>query len=176
MIGLGGLLALLLLPGIALPANADDPCAKFSWDARHERTLSGEVPQLLAAGKAPASSSAVSPDRLYRLQLIPQSQVSFAAPPGKRPSSDGAYAGLATLSLDKPGSYRISLDQPAWVDVVANGAVIDARDFQGRRGCNAPHKIVAFELPAGTRLTLQFSASTSAALLMAVSRSPAQGP
>ncbi len=51
---------------------------------------------------------------------------------------------------------------------------IASKDFQGRPGCDAPHKIVEFVLPAGTPLTLQFRAGSQDTLKVSVSRSPAQ--
>lgn len=152
----------------AVPA---DPCAAFSWDVSRERALFGEVPQKVAAGATPADAPAISPDRLYELALVPLAQVRFAAAPGKSPSTE-AHAGLATLSLPSAGVYRIALDQSSWVDVIARGTAIASRDFQGRPGCHAPHKIVEFELPAATPLTLQFSAGDAATLRVAVLRAP----
>jgi hypothetical protein len=69
--------------------------------------------------------------------------------------------------------YRFALDQPAWVDVVAGAVVLRSRDFQGRQGCNAPHKVVEFALPAGP-LLLEFSASITPSLKVTVSRAPVQ--
>jgi len=171
---LGGTAVLLaLLPAIVVAGPAD-PCTAFTWEVGHERALFAATPELLAAAAAPKGAPALKPERLYQLQLIPQARVVFAVPPGKRqPSADG-YGGLATLTLAKPGRYRISLDQPAWVDVLANGAVIAASGFQGRGGCHAPHKIVEFMLPAEVALTLQLSASAAPAVQIAVSRAPGQ--
>jgi hypothetical protein len=148
-----------------------DPCGAFSWDVSRERALFGKVPQKVTAGASPADAPAMSPDRLYELALVPLSQVHFAATPGKKRSAEG-HGGLATLSLPSAGLYRIALDQPFWVDVIHGGTPIPSRDFQGRPGCHAPHKIVEFELPASTPLTLQFSAGDAATLRVAVLRAP----
>jgi hypothetical protein len=153
------------------PGDPADPCAAFSWDVSRERALFGQVPQKLTAGATPAGAPALSPDRLYELALVPLAQVHFAATPGKSPSPE-AHAGLATLSLPSAGLYRIAIDQSSWVDVIARGTAIASRDFQGRPGCHAPHKIVEFELPATTPLTLQFSAGDAATLRVAVLRAP----
>ena len=146
------LVALLLLP-LAPARAADDPCAAFSWDVRHERELFARQPVDLASGKAVADAPALTPDRLYELELRAQPEVSFAAPPSRSWPEQASYAGLARLTLDTPGIYRLSLDQPAWVDVVAGGAVLQGRDAQGRVGCSAPYKIVEFALPAGKPLS-----------------------
>jgi len=155
----------------ASAAQPPDPCAAFSWDVRRERTLFSEVPQKLTAGAFPADAPAIALDRLYELALVPHSQVRFAATPG-RSGSTVAQAGLAALSLASVGVYRVALDQPIWVDVIAHGTAIPSRDFQGRRGCRAPHKVVEFELPARTPLTLQFSAGDAASVRVAVLRAP----
>lgn len=158
-------------PGAQATASAD-PCAGFSWDVTHERALFREAsPQKIAAGASAADAPAISPDRLYELALIPYPEVRFAATPAKKRSADGR-AGLATLSLATAGVYRIALDQPFWVDVIAQGAAIPSRDFQGRAGCHAPHKVVEFVLPAATPLTLQFSSGEATTLKVAVLIAP----
>jgi hypothetical protein len=126
----------------------------------------------LAAGQTLAASPPILTDRLYELELKMQADVTFPATPGKQSESDGAYAGLVKLTISTPGTYRLSLDQAVWVDVIENGTVIRAHDFQGRKGCNAPHKVVEFLLPAGSPITLQFSGSSVAVVKVTVTRSP----
>jgi hypothetical protein len=156
------------------PAHADDPCAAFTWDVRHERTLFTQAPQAVVAEQALAVSPTLATDQLYQLKLRRQSEVSFATPPGRKPD-DGTYAGLARLTVDTTGVYRVALDQPLWVDVLANGSLVRAKDFQGRPGCNAPHKIVEFLLPARTPITLQFSGGSTPTVEVTVTRSPEKG-
>ena len=172
---LGLSLTTTLAAGVRL-AHADDPCAAFTWDVRHERTLFGERPRPLTAGSTLAAAPAAVTDQLYALKLTGQAEVTFPKAPGKSPRNEAAYAGLLRLTVGAAGVYRISLDQPVWVDVIANGSVVPARDHQGRPGCNAPHKIVEFVLPAGTPVTLQFSGGNVATAKVAVTRSPAQTP
>jgi hypothetical protein len=148
-----------------------DPCAGFTWDVTHERALFNEAPQRVVAAASAQEPPPLATHRLYELSLRPQSQVHFTVAPGKNPSIEG-YAGIATLRLSAPGAYRIALDQSVWVDVVAQGALIRSRDFQGRAGCMAPHKIVEFLLPAQTPLTLQFSAARGSTLKVAVLPAP----
>ena len=151
-----------------------DPCSGFSWNVAHERALFKEVPQKISAGASPADAPAISPGRLYELALVPYPRVRFAATPGRNRSAAG-HAGLATLLLSTAGVYRIALDQPFWVDVIAQGSPIPSRDFQGRAGCHAPHKVVEFALPAATPLTLQFSAGDASTLRVAVLLAPPPG-
>lgn len=152
----------LALALAAASALAQDPCAKFSWDIAHEHALFATPAESLAAGHDVKSAPLLASDRLYELQLGAQSQISMALPSGKNTITKGAFAGLARLRLTQPGTYRVSMDQPAWIDVVAGGKMIDSADAQGRAGCLAPHKIVQYSLPAARELVLQLSAAASA--------------
>ena len=154
-------------------AHADDPCTAFTWDVRHERALFGNKPLLLTGGQTMAAAPTLAADQLYQLELKAQSEVTFLAPPGKKRGDGGAHAGLAGLTVDTAGVYRVSLDQSLWVDVIMNGTVVPAKDFQGRPGCNAPHKIVEFVLPARVPITLQFSGGSVPTVKVTVTHSPA---
>jgi hypothetical protein len=170
------LLALGSLPLMPTHARADDPCAAFSWDVRHERELFSKEPVDLASGRASVDAPVLTPERLYELELRAQPEVSFAAPPSRSWPQEATYAGLARLTVETAGVYRFALDQPAWIDVVANGVVLQSRDFQGRVGCSAPHKIVEFELPAGRPLILELSSSVTPSIRVTVSRAPVPKP
>ena len=152
----------------ALAASPEDPCAGFKWDVSRERAIFGSTALELAAGKDRASAPALIPNRLYRLRLSPREQVSFAVPPGKSPPAAESYAGLAALQIPVSGSYRVSIDLPIWIDVAAQGALVPARDYEAEHGCDAPRKIVVFDLDAGRGLLLQFSAAERAVIRLAV--------
>jgi hypothetical protein len=159
--------------GSSIPAAiADEPCMGFKWDVAKERALFTSPGVSLAAGKDQASAPAVEPNHLYQLQLAPQALVAFAVAPGKHPAAEGAYAGLVTLRIAAPGSYRIAADIPFWIDVVSSGALLRAKDFEGQHGCNAPHKIVEFDLNGVRPFILQFSESASSAVRVTITASP----
>jgi hypothetical protein len=161
-------LALALAAGCA---RADeDPCAGFSWNIAHERTLFASAPQSIVAGREPTSAPPLSPERLFQLQLTPQDQVVMLLASGKKTPGDGAFAGLARLQTLPPGNYRVSMDQAAWVEVVADGHLLSPTDFQGRPRCAAPHKIVQYLLPAARELVLQFSAAAARELRVTITR------
>jgi hypothetical protein len=166
---------LLLLPAVAAAAD-DDPCAAFSWDVHHERALFATPAKALLGGHSSADAPAVSVDHLYALTLTKQSQVSFAVKPGRSSAGDSDYAAIIKLTVPEAGTWRISLDSKVWVDVLADGAAIASADFQGRAGCNAPHKIVEFVLPAGKALTVQISAAAAPLAKLAVTRAAAHAP
>jgi hypothetical protein len=113
---------------------------------------------------------------MYELKLTPQPQVTFALPPGKTMLTDGAYAGLVTFRVTTAGAYRVAVDVPFWIDVVADGRLVATKDFQGAHGCDAPHKIVEYELAAAQPLVLQVSGSTNAVVRLTVTASPAAHP
>jgi hypothetical protein len=150
----------------------EDPCARFSWNIEREHALFATSPQALTAGRDAASGAQLVIDQLYELQLAPQSQTSMVLPPGKKSAPEGAYAGLARLRIQQTGSYRISLDQPAWIDLADEGRMIDSADFQGRPGCAAPHKIVQYSLPGGHELVLQLSAALAPRIRITITRVP----
>jgi hypothetical protein len=163
-------LTVTLAAGVRL-AHADDPCAAFTWDVHRERALFETEPQILTGGQTVAASPTFAADRLYQVELRAQSEVKFLEPPGRKRGDGGVFSGLARLTVETAGVYRISLDQPLWVDVIADGTVVPAKDFQGRPGCNAPHKIVEFLLPAGSPITLQFSGSKLPVVKVTATRS-----
>jgi len=170
------LLAAALVGAAATPAAAADPCTGFKWDVAKEHALFTGSPAPLSAGKDSASAPTIAVDRLYQLQLTPQNQVSFSVSPGKKMLTDGAYAGIAAFKVDAPGAYRVSVDVPFWIDVVADGKLVATKDFQGLHGCDAPHKIVEYELAAAQPLLLQVSGSTAPTVRLTVTRSPHPQP
>jgi len=163
--------ACLALLATQRAAWADEGCLDFKWDVTHERTLFSGTPSALTAGKDSKSAPLVEANRLYRLKLSPQDEVTFAASPGRRPSPD-TFAGIARLQIPAAGSYRFSIDLPIWIDVVAQGMLVAAEDFQGQHACGAPHKIVVFELSAGQPLILQLSNAPGEDVLLTVTRAP----
>jgi hypothetical protein len=165
------LLLAAVLAAAAVPALADNDCVDFKWDVSKERALFAETPATMAAGKDPKSAPVVVPNRLYKLRLAAQDTVEFSVSPAKK-AAGASFAGLATLKIPGPGSYRIAVDLPFWIDVVSNGALVAAKDFQGQHGCGAPHKIVEFDLAGAQPLVLQLSNAASDTVLLTVTASP----
>jgi hypothetical protein len=168
------LLATVLL-SIALcgaPLFAADRCTGFKWDVTRELALFDTPGVAIAAGKSDAEAPTIAPDHLYRVQLIPQSGAVFSVTPGRATSAAGAYAGVAALKLKTPGTYRVAVDAPLWIDVAESGKLASVTDFQGQQNCDGPHKIVAFELRGARRYVLQLSGSASASVRLTVTPVP----
>jgi hypothetical protein len=150
-------LTMWILSCATVAVAADDPCTGSKWDLKQERALFVGPAETITAGHDAASAPAMKTGKLYELSLAPQDSVKFVSPPGKKALPDGAFAGLVHLQVPAAGSYRISLDAGFWIDVVSHNAVIESTDFTGMSGCNAPRKIVLFNLPASDDLVLQLS-------------------
>jgi hypothetical protein len=168
-------LLLLLAVGATLehaPVRAADPCVAFGWDVAHERAVFAQPTASLAAGADSASAPLLLPERLYALQLQPQARVAFVTAPGTKKAADGAYAGLASLQIKMPGTYRVAVDAPLWIDVVADGGLMSAKAFRGAPGGNAPHKIVVFDFSVARQLTLQFSGAASLSVRVSITAEP----
>jgi hypothetical protein len=170
------LFAVLMLMAVQAvrAAPADDGCVDFKWDVSKERALFAGTPTALTSGKDAQSAPAVVPNRLYKVRLLSQDQVAFTASPARQAENKNVYAGLAVLKISTPGSYRISIDLPFWIDVVSNGTLVAARDYQGQHACRAPHKIVEFDLTGAQPFVLQFSNGVSDSVLLTVTPAPAR--
>jgi hypothetical protein len=153
--------SIFLTLAAASAARAEEGCIDFKWDVAGVRALFAGAAQSMPAGADSKSAPTLQPNHLYALTLLPQDRVNFATKPGARNVLSGAYAGLAAFRITQPGSYRISLDAPYWIDVVSDGALLPAKDFQGQHDCSAPHKIVEFELRGTRPYVLQVSNAIS---------------
>jgi hypothetical protein len=170
--GLAHAALILLVAGGAAVHAADDPCAGFKWDVAHERSLFVGKAMTERAGADVTQAPAIEPDHLYELMLTRQDQVHFQAPPGKAPRTGGTFAGLLRLKVAKPGLYRISVDQPFWIDVASGTELVHSTDYQGAPGCSAPNKIVQYLLPAARDLMVQVSGIQSAQARLTVTFAP----
>src|ERR1700761_7439604 len=116
-------------------ARADDACMDFKWDVSRERALYAGTPLNLGAAANRATAPSTTANKLYMLKLAPQEKTEFVVTPGKKNPGIGGYAGMVILQISTPGSYRISIDEPLWVDVVSDGALLTAKDFQSQKAC-----------------------------------------
>ena len=139
------------------PVLAGDVCQGFKWDVSQERRLFARSAVREVASNQATSAPLVRPDRLYQLELTRQEHVVLTTAPGKTAAVGPAFAGIVTLNAPAPGSYRISIDGPYWIDMLSHGALIAPKDYASAPGCAGPRKIVIFELPARGSYVLQLS-------------------
>jgi hypothetical protein len=152
-------------------ARADDACAGFTWNVAHERALFVSAAQALNAGRNAAAAPAIETDRLYDLALAPNEQVQLPAPNKKAHGAGMGSAGLVRLQITKAGSYRISVGSPMWVDLASGSTLIGSSDFAGQHGCDAPHKIVQYDLQPGA-FVLQLTGGSGNHVRVTVTRVP----
>jgi hypothetical protein len=166
---------LTALMGIAAPpAMADDACVDFKWDVSRERALFAGPATPLAAAADPKAAPAMLLNHLYEVTLPAQEQVAFAVTPGKKNPRAGSHAGLLTFKIPSNGSYRVAIDMPFYIDVVSDGALVAATDFQGQRSCNSPHKIVEFDLKGTRPFFLQLSNADPNSVRLTITATPAR--
>ena len=163
---------LVMAAGVDVRAAADDACVGFKWDVAKEHALFGETARVLSAGADLKSAQVLLPQHLYEVRLLPQSTVAFAAAPGKTTPAEGSYAGVAALKIDAAGDYRISVNLPVWIDVAADGKLATVEDFQGLHNCDAPRKIVQFDLRGAKQFILQVSGSEQPTIRLTVTKAP----
>jgi len=166
-------LSLLVLAAAALgsAAAAEDPCAGFSWNIAHERALFAGAARPLTAGRDAAAAPSLELDRLYELTLAPHEQVQLPVADRKAHGAGTGFSGLVRLQIPAAGSYRVSVGSQMWVDLVSGSMLIATSDFAGQHGCDAPHKIVQFDLQPGTFI-LQMSGAAGDHVRVTVTRAP----
>ena len=167
-------IAFLAAPAAATDSAAD--CADFQWDMSRELALYRAEATPIKAGDDAARAPTVEAERLYAVDLMPQAAVSFAQPPGGHHSVDAPSAGLLVLRVERGGHYRISVDGPAWIDVIAGTTAITATGFNGHAHCSLIHKSVDLELPARARLIVQISQSPTGRARLAITPAPEPMP
>lgn len=153
------------------PVWAQPPACRA--DVHPERALFSGQANAVQGGTSAATTPTVQADRLYDVKLVSQPQVQYVTPPGKVMLADGAYGGMVKFRVPHGGDYRISLDAPFWIDVVAGGKLLGTEDFFGQRGCDKPVKIVVFHMPADQDLWLQISGARRADAQFTLTPSPA---
>lgn len=168
------LTAMVLAAGVA--HAADDACTRFKWDVTREVALFAGTPKPLVAGHGVDDAGALQPEVLYAVTLQPQEGVKFRVAPSKKMLDDGAHGGLLKLRVTEAGTYRVAIDSGFWLDVLAGDKPLPSLDFNGSAECAGPRKIVVYELPAGTDLTLQLSAASVSLARLSVTRVTAARP
>ena len=151
----------LALPA-ARPALAAEECilppGLSAWPS--PARLAGDRGALLAGGGA------------LEVQLVPQAEVAILLEPrGEEP--EGSTAATLPLRIEHGGTYRITLDQPAWIDVVGNGTALVSTGHGHAPDCSGIRKFVDFEIGPGDYEIQLSGASITSLLLMIVPIAPA---
>lgn len=113
-------------------------------------------PILISSAKEPAQLSSVhlQAGQAARLYLYPMSEIRYPVAPGKT----GGSGGLAEVTIEEAGNYRVALGTPAWIDLVADGKPLTSIAHGHGPKCSSIRKMVDFTLKPG-RYTLMVSAN-----------------
>lgn len=148
-------------------------CDAFTWDVSRELSLMATPAETVEAGAGPDTLATLALDRHYTLRLPPQRDVALAVQPGKPSNDDNARAGIVRFRVPSDGAYRVAISTRHWIDVVDAGKVVPSRDFQGRRGCEAIHKVVEFVLRGDRAVLLQLIGSADSDVGVVIAAAPA---
>ena len=150
---------------VAAPAFAQEPvgCDKFKWPLDHERELLASPSQTASGGDMQKPLAAA-----VMLKLLPLADAHLPTAPSRAPKSPDTYAGFVRVpALEKAATYRITLSEGAWIDVVQDGHQVKSGAFSGATGCDGIRKSVKFDL-AATPFIIEISGTTAQAIAIVV--------
>jgi hypothetical protein len=146
---IASLFAVLLLqaaPATAAPvctATVAPPAGLEAWS-----TAPGMTGDVIAPGKNVA------------LTLEPVDSVTFPLPLERKPAA-GTFGGVYHVTIATAGTYRVALQNGAWVDLVRDGESLTSVAHMEGAPCSGIRKIVDFALQPGTYI-VQLSGAKSA--------------
>ena len=136
-------LALGLSASVA-SAQSPDACHQFKWPVDRElSSFAADLPPIRSGAAAPGIVTGID------LKLQPQGEITYMAPPARKPKSDPAFGAEITTTVLKGGTYQVTLSADAWVDMAQGGTTLKSTDFSGKMGCSAVRKSVKFKLAPG---------------------------
>lgn len=159
-------------PGARTPATdlpASDLCRIGDWDMQVEQRLFGAAPRRIGAARHLSEQRPeLAPGTLWAMTLVQEADVHLAAAVRRRRASGPSFAGLASVAVPVTGRYRITVDGPAWIEIVRDGQPLPTTKFGSQRACPLFRKSVEFELAAGLPHVLQLSNAASAELRVTI--------
>lgn len=130
---------------IAVPALAQEPtgCDKFKWPLDKERALLAHAAPLASGGELPPTLTAA-----VKVALLPVAEAKLPVAPSRAPKPD-TYAGFVRVTAPaKAGTYKVTLTDNAWIEIVQDGKNLKTGAFSGVHGCDGLRKSVKFDLSA----------------------------
>jgi hypothetical protein len=129
---------------IASPVLAQEPvgCDKFKWPLDQEKALLAGAKPVESGGEVSQAIAAA-----VTVTLVPFGEAKLPMAPSRAPKSPASFAGFVRLPAPpKAGTYRVTLSQGAWADVIQDGREMKSGDFSGATGCDGLRKSVKFDL------------------------------
>jgi hypothetical protein len=163
-----------LLP--ALVAFLTPPSASAeAADALPEMGLCKTKPAIMAAlSRVSTQARAVPLRQRLTLQLSLEKSVIL---PGRSPdlekerakATGATYAGVVRLEADRPGTYRVSVDQDVWLDIAtAAGDLLEPAPDEETFTCEGAQKVLLYTLPQAGTYWLQIALSPRRETLLTV--------
>jgi hypothetical protein len=146
--------------GNGLAADLTASCQAPGWDMGREVSAFKSTAENLPAGASSMDLPPLEIGTLYVLKLRPQSDVQFLQTTAKASLVQNPLAGMARFTVPTPGNYRVTVDSPLWIDIVAPGGTIPPARYNGWHECRLFRKTVEYTLRAGQMLVLQLSEAT----------------
>lgn len=160
----------LIALSIPVSAAGTGGCESFSWPLKTEITWMGESDSIALQSGASVTEL---PAKAMLVTLLPQDQAALSVTPsGKsKVAPENAHAAIINFA-DVPGAgaYHVSLSGPGWIDVVQNGATLDAVAHTGKADCESIRKSVRFNIGAGP-FSLQLSGVPSDTIKVTIRKS-----
>lgn len=125
-------------------------CNGFLWPLATELAwIKSDDSAKITSGSTLAAPPA---GKAIELALLPASQVKLATTPTSTPKPEDATAFGGVVNFEKlpeAGQYQVTLSGHGWIDVVQNGAPLEAIGHTGSEGCEGIRKSVRFEIGPG---------------------------
>jgi hypothetical protein len=102
----------------------------------------------------------IAPGKNIALTLQPIESVTFPLAPGRKPAA-GTFGGVFHVTIATAGTYRVALQNGAWIDLVRDGKSLTSVGHMEGAPCSGIRKIVDFALQPGT-YALQLSGAKTA--------------
>ena len=152
-------------PAVAQSAAPAGSCPEPKLPAGELAPWASPVSLATASDAAGLGNARVQVGKAADLSLHPIGSVRLPVPAGR----EGGNGGLATVTIERAGTYRVALGSPGWVDLIAAGKAIKSTAHGHGPECTGIRKIVDFALEPGTyTIAISGAPATRTQLLVAL--------
>ncbi len=145
------------------PADAKPlPAALSGWSDKTSVDAASNAAGLQTAALIPGKAAVVTLRHTREVQYVTQPE---------KPGGSVAYGGLLSLDVKTAGTYQVSLNSGAWIDLLKDGAPVMSGAHAPGPACSGIRKTVQFPLQPG-RYVIQLSANADPTIAVMVSRVP----
>jgi len=106
------------------------------------------------------TADVIAPGKNIMLTLQPADGVTFPMPLERKPIP-GTFGGVYHVTVAAAGTYRVVLQNGAWIDLVRDGKSLTSVGHMEGAPCSGIRKIVDFDLQPGTYIVQLSNAKTA---------------